>query len=375
MPTTAVPSAVPTVPVTPSGHALGWSDPLTTLPPGGGFTSLSCISSTFCVAAGGGANAADQLDTAGSGVTVSWDGAAWSAPSVYFPAPAGGPVGAPISPAIGCTGGPFCLVVDGTLHASTGNGTTWSTPATVATGTALPPGPSDPGPGHAGSRSAAVSCPLPSFCAVVDNTGAVAVLANGGWLAGTSFGTGSPGSPADTALFQSGRVGVACPSSSSCTAAVGSAVLDWDGTHWSKEPLPWTTGLPAPTGAVVGCPSVGLSAILSGATLSVRSGAGGWSAPQTIDPAGGLDAVSCPTATFCLAADVHGSVLDWAGGSWSAPVEVLPAATEYTGDPTSVACSSPQFCMVMNGDGDYATFSGTTLAQPGGLSAVPGPTG
>jgi hypothetical protein len=37
---------------------------------------------------------------------------------------------------------------------------------------------------------------------------------------------------------------------------------------------------------------------------------------------------------------------------------VIPAAAEYPGLGTSVSCASPQFCMVMNGDGDYATYSG-----------------
>ena len=40
------------------------------------------------MAVGGGANNADAEGTAGAGVTLSWDGAAWSSPSVYFPAPA-----------------------------------------------------------------------------------------------------------------------------------------------------------------------------------------------------------------------------------------------------------------------------------------------
>ena len=61
------------------------------LPPAGGFTSLSCISEVFCLAAGGGANEADAADSTGPGVVASWDGATWSTPAIYFAASADGP--------------------------------------------------------------------------------------------------------------------------------------------------------------------------------------------------------------------------------------------------------------------------------------------
>ncbi len=365
-PSTSAPSAAPTLPATPVTRAVGWSPVLTTLPPGGGFTSLSCISDTFCVAAGGGANQADSLGTAGSGVTVSWDGATWSNPSVDDPAPASGPVTTPIMPAIACTGGPLCVIVDGTDHQSTGNGTDWSAPSPLPLGAPLPASPGDPGPGHPGSRTAAVVCPSPELCAVVDNTGHAIVDREGSWQAASSFGTPAPPQPS-VALYQQGPIGLSCPSASSCTAVVGNAVLDWDGSAWMKEAAPWTAGPVAPTGAAVACLATGLCGIVSGTSLTVRTGAQPWSSPEVIDAAGGLDSISCPTSTFCMAADQRGGVLQWNGGSWSAPVQLLPQASEYTGDPTTVACSSPQFCMVMNGDGDYATFTGSVPPVAGGV--------
>src|SRR5664279_6597436 len=184
--TTTLPSATPTTVVAPVVQAPGWTGSLTSLPPGGGFTSLSCISDTLCVAVGGGANAADAGDTTGSGVTVSWDGAAWSEPSVYYAAPAVGPTLAPVLAAVACTGGPFCMIVDGSGHVSTGDGTNWSMPSSLGMGPTLPANPSDPGPGHTDSRSVAVSCPPSTFCAVVDNTGHTYTLRDGAWLLHTS---------------------------------------------------------------------------------------------------------------------------------------------------------------------------------------------
>ncbi len=363
-PTTTLPSATPTTVVAPVAKSPGWTGSLTSLPPGGGFTTLSCISDTFCIAAGGGANSADSSGTTGSGITVSWDGAAWSEPSVYFPAPAVGPATVPILPSIACTGGPFCVIADGSGHTSTGDGTNWSAPVGLGAAPPLAADPSDPGPGRPGSRSAAVSCPTHTFCAVVDNTGHAYTFQNGTWLAPRSFGVPAVSGAAapTTSLYQAGSVGLWCTSDASCTAVVGAWVLDWDGTTWTEEPTPWTTApvAVAPQASAIACPTATLCAIIQGAAVSARVTGKTWSAPETVDPQGGLDSISCPTATFCLAADIHGSVLTWNGATWSAPQQVVPAATEYTGDPTSVSCPNDRFCMVMNGDGDYATFIAPT---------------
>lgn len=371
-PTTTLPSATPTTVVAPVAQAPGWTGSLTTLPPGGGFTSLSCISDTFCVAVGGGANAADSSGTTGSGVSVSWDGAAWSEPSVYYAAPAVGPTLAPVLPAVACTGGPFCMIVDGSGHVSTGDGTNWSVPSALVTGPPLPANPSDPGPGHAGSRSAAVACPTSTFCAVVDNTGHTYTLRNGTWLPPLSFDDppGSGAAAPTTALYQAGVIGVWCSSSSSCIAVVGTSILDWDGTTWHEEPVPWTAAPGAATvqAGAVACPTSTLCALVHDTGVSYRITGKSWSPLETVDPQGGLDSISCPTTSFCLAADHGGSVVTWNGSSWSAPQKVIPAAIEYTGDPTTVSCTGDGFCMVMNGDGDYATY---TPVQPPAVGVTP----
>jgi hypothetical protein len=338
----------------------GWASDLTSLPPGGGFASLSCISDTFCVAAGGGTSGDGAELTTGSGVAVSWDGASWSDPSVYYPAPPNGPVNTPVLPTIACTSGPTCVIVDGSDHVSDGNGTTWSAPAPLAGAPALPAGPTDPGPGHPGSRTGGVSCPSPTTCAIVDNTGHVYTLRDGRWLAPQSFGApgGTPGST--VSLYQAGRVGVSCPSASQCTAVIGTSVLDWDGNTWSEKPAGWKPALTSgPSQATaIACPTTTWCAVVNGAGVSVRSAAGQWSATQTIDPRGGLDSISCPTTSFCLAADDGGAVMAWNGTGWSAPDQVIPAATEYTGIGTTVSCPTIQFCMVLNSDGDYSTYNG-----------------
>jgi hypothetical protein len=355
--TSTVPSATPTTVIPPVTSPPGWAAPLTALPPGGGFTSVSCLSDTFCIAAGGGDNQADIDDTGGAGVSDSWDGAAWADPSVYFPAPSSGTATAPIMPAISCTNGPLCVIADGTDHVSSGNGTDWSTPAALAPGGAPSSNPADPGAGHPGSRHAAVSCPAPSFCAALDNTGQVAVLRSGHWSSLQSLATGSTG----TSLYVAGPVGLSCPGTSACLAVVGPDVFGWNGTSWAEQPS-WAPPGSGSAGAALSCPEVTLCWLVSG-RAAVEWSAGHWSPEQTIDPASGLDAVSCPTASFCVAVDTSGAVATWNGSGWSPPQHVVPAATEYTGDPTSVSCPGAAFCMVLNGDGDYTTF---TAAAPTG---------
>ncbi len=354
------PSAVPTTVLPPAVPAPGWTQALTALPPGGGFSSLSCLSDTFCIAAGGGTSGDPSELTAGSGVAESWDGAAWSEPSVYYPGPATGSVTAPVLPAVACTSGPSCLIADGSGHTSDGNGTDWSTPTAMPTAPSMPTNPDDPGAGHPGSRTMAVSCPSPTFCAFVDNTGHTYELADGRWLASQSFGTPS-GHGAPVSLYQPGRVGVSCPTPSACMAVVGASVLDWNGSSWAEESEPWTSSLAsgASDATAISCPTASLCAIANGTGVSMGSPGGPWSSAPNADPDGQLDSISCPSATFCLAAGSSGSVVTWNGAGWSSPDQVIPSADEYPGNGTSVSCPNPQFCMVLNGDGDYATYSGS----------------
>jgi hypothetical protein len=363
--TTSEPSATPTTVTAPVQTTPGWTGVLTTLPPGGGFSSLSCISDTFCVAVGGGTDfvtapgTGNAPTTTGAGATVSWDGASWSEPSVYLPAPASVPVTAPVLPSISCSAGPSCTIVDGSGQVSSGDGTNWAAPSPLASATGFAANPADPGPGHAGARSAWVSCPNVTFCAAVDNTGHTYTRSGSHWLTPQAFAEPS----GRVSLYQTGRVGITCANSSFCTAVVGDTALDWDGTAWSEEAVHWTTAPPAGPTAIA-CPTTQLCAIVSGPRLWVRKGAQGWAPAGNIDPGGTLDAIACPAATFCLASDTGGRVLSWDGSNWSAPRQVVPPAVEYTDPGTSLSCPTASFCMVMNGDGDYATFSGSG-APPG----------
>ena len=74
--------------------------------------------------------------------------------------------------------------------------------------------------------------------------------------------------------------------------------------------------------------------------------------------------MSCPTLAFCMAVDAYGDVVHLADGTWSSPAKVVPTPSEYAGDGTSLSCPSDQFCMVLTGDGDYATYQGPDPNAP-----------
>jgi hypothetical protein len=301
---------------------------------------------------------------------AAWDGATWSPPTTYYPT-SPGIAPPPWLPAISCTGGPLCAVVDGSDHTSLGDGTTWTPPSPLGAVPAMPVNPADPGPGHQDARSAAVSCPTAQFCAFADNTGHLATLHGTTWSAPRAFTTRVGAST--VGLYQSGRVGVSCTDDATCTALVGGAVLDWDGTTWTASAAPW--GSSAATGdTAVSCPAAGTCVAVHGSSVSTRVPGTGWSVPRFIDGNGRLDAVSCPSVSVCVAADAYGDVLRMIGGVWGPPQKVVPTSSAYTGDGTSLSCPSTQFCMVIDGDGDVATYQGATPPPATTTTTVPATT-
>ena len=169
---------------------------------------------------------------------------------------------------------------------------------------------------------------------MVDNTGHTYTLQNGTWLTPQSFGTtvGFGHGRHRVSLYQAGRVGVSCPTATSCTAVVGTTVLDWNGPVWSAEAAPWATAL-APGAAVPGhrLPDPTLCAIVNGDDIVVRDAGKAWTPRQVLDPGRQLDAISCPTRPFCIAADDQGAVMPWNGTSWTGPTQVVPAAIRVPG--------------------------------------------
>jgi hypothetical protein len=86
-----------------------------------------------------------------------------------------------------------------------------------------------------------------------------------------------------------------------------------------------------------------------------------------VEKRGPLVGVSCPSSTFCLAADGNGNVLRWNGRSWSAPQAT--GASELTG----VSCVSSTACAVVDAQGSVLLAEGSQLLPfAGGVGGLAG---
>lgn len=109
--------------------------------------------------------------------------------------------------------------------------------------------------------------------------------------------------------------------------------------------------------AAVSCAAVGWCAV-GGNNGKVFIEAGGtWQAPVQVFPAAdGLDGISCPTTSFCMAVSYLGGWAEWTGGKWSAAKTSMT-----TGGGWGVSCASAKFCMAEDGAfGDIDHWNGTS---------------
>ena len=116
-----------------------------------------------------------------------------------------------------------------------------------------------------------------------------------------------------------------------------------------------------------------MAAISLGATIetavligepSLASATPEWSTVQVIDQANAatVAAISCPTASFCMAVDEEGNAMTWNGASWSSPslVDSQPNAPVFR----SVSCTGPTFCMAVDAWGYAVAFDGSSWSAP-----------
>ena len=269
-----------------------WSEttlpvPRVAIPPAPAFVaSVSCVSSTVCLAIG---------VTAGTSFSDAWNGSGWT-----FTLGAN-LVGVPTEPeSISCVTSTLCEAVgttgDGTTWAEQWNGSLWTTVPSASPGS--------------GAVLTSDSCVSPTFCLGVGSSGSGPLAEQ--WDGSAWSTVPLPASSSGTDVVTS----VSCGSVNFCeavgTTAVGdeSTVLlyDWNGIGWSTVPIPaqlagddddTLSGVSCGPGV---CAAVGTT---SSGPLVLDDQDGTWSdaaAPPT-DPGiavDGLDAVSCG-ASSCVA--------------------------------------------------------------------------
>ncbi len=200
------------------------------------------------------------------------------------------------------------------------------------------------------------------------------------------------------------------------TLSVGSAFAVSSLPRWSP---PFSIGLSSSVGKQVNysisCPSIKLCIVVSGnGDVSYRRH-GFWTSPTLLSLGGSIDSISCANQTFCVAV-ASGESATYNGHSWSRAIKMGPKKDTYevscptttfcaaVGDsaipgqasailafdgrswinygvfPTrgakdrlvSVSCSTPQFCMAVNLDGEILGFNGKTWSpsRPFGAASL-----
>ena len=282
-----------------------------------GPNSLSCVSASFCLAAGPGS--ADMFN-----------GQSWS-PTTIWAAPPSSSIG-PVS----CVTQDWCeaLVLESTSLGGVElverwNGVQWSWPA---------------GPAPAiGANS--LYCATSTVC-VAGLSGVLDVELGSNW------------SPLNALTGSAPILAVACPSANECVG-VGTDLVTFDPEIWpvaaQAEPVASLDSIScAPTAFCVAADD-------GGDVFTHRDGA--WSGPTQIETAtGGSLLVSCSSSTSCVAADGLGRYLTYNGKSWSWPSFVSPGAG--ASPLTSLSCASARFCGAVQqigypAFGAPATFDGT----------------
>lgn len=290
-----------------------WSEP-SLLPLG--MQSVSCPSSTFCVAAG-------------FGVTM-YDGSTWSAEVDVDPHQ--------ILDAVSCPSTTFCMASDRVGNVVTFDGRSWSSPVNV-----------DPDPANGTDYGMQVACASATFCVTVDNAGHSYVYANGAW---------SGPMQVDAIDLAS----ISCPTAGFCEAASGGAVFTFDGLGWNQG---YSVGLYVSS---ISCSSPSFCAV-AGEDGSVATFNGvSWSEPKVVDDFSGFGGVSCASGSFCMAADQDGGSFDFDGSAWSASIPV----TIGSGALTTASCVAEAFCGAIDSNGVASIYQNGVWGTP--AQAVPGPT-
>ena len=289
------------------------------------------------------------------GQSIVWNGTSWSTPSQ---------IETGSITAISCASSTFCVAVDPRGYALQWNGSTWSSrrPSTTALD--------------------AVSCPTSTFCEAVTPNGYLTTWNGTSWSALSQL----------DATAAAGVSTVSCANSSFClaiwystTVYNGNDYLSWNGSIWTSIPSPTpdvTSGVPE-LYVTLGPQSVscvaGNTCILMGDDTASLGADGiypeadvtwngtSWSTLNVSVATGDNQvwSLSCASANFCAAAAPNGGAMQLVGGNWTA------AAGDFTTWVNGLSCTPSGFCMAVDAIGAHL-WSGTAwqvgLYPPGGAA-------
>jgi hypothetical protein len=300
----------------------------------GQLTSVSCTSTTACVAVG----TYIMSGATGGPIAEAWNGKSWSLETLPLPADAEAATTALNS--ISCTRATACAAV-GDFEDSEGNfdplAETWN-------GTSL----SVQYPPDAANTNydslLGISCTTSTHCIAVGQGELQGGTTTSDTLAekwnGTSWSIQNTPNPSGSTFNFLG--GISCTSAKACSAAANGFAERWNGAKWSLQPTPTPSG--GTSGALAeiscsvatDCTAVGEYDNASGTGSPLAEGSRGsdWTVQETPVPNSGtsasqLSAVSCRTTTKCVAVGQY--TTDSSGDVDPLVESYSPLATTNTG--------------------------------------------
>jgi hypothetical protein len=223
-------------------------------------------------------------------------------------------------------------------------------------------------PGAANNSLSAVSCVSAALCEAVgsrpDSSGAGTIALAEMWNGATWQIQKTANPPQPSNGLRMTLTGVSCVSPGFCEAvgssssASGGGAEAWNGTNWALQAVP---GGPL---AAVSCTSASfcMAAGIDG-HVDVWNGTS-WSAQQSAAGFTSLSSVSCASSGFCEATG-FGPAGDeaegWNGTAWSAQATPAPAGGSSVGL-SAVSCTGAQSCEAV-GSYSNSTFQQVTLAE------------
>ncbi len=332
------------LPLIESWNGSSWSiDASATLNPPYGATlnSVSCSAPASCMAVG--------EEPGGGGVLAErWDGSSWEQSSIPLPEPPQGRLSG-----VSCTSSTSCVAVSGEDFTERYDGSTWH--FTQLTD---------------GAGLGAVACTAADNCTAVGDAGVGAGAERWNGSKWSMLGNANPYGIVATVLS-----GVGCGAAANCVA-VGSTASPfalaehWNGGTWSLTPVPEPSGAvnssfgSTSCSSTTECVAVGFYAVAPGGDwiskpLAEIWDGSRWAVQNAASPnvpnlrGSSLDAVTCPTASACVAVGAmkirsmnHPLVERWNGSAWTIqPTPALPAIN--VGALNGVTCRSSADCIAV----------------------------
>jgi hypothetical protein len=377
---------------------ISWSIVASPTPPTGALrvelSGVTCASATSCYAVGSTISTAPAYRY--GALIEHWDGAAWKV--VARPNPSGAVTSALRS--VSCFSADNCMAVG--FHVETGDNkggplaVRWNGKSSAITPIAVPKTrPIDALLAVASLSS--VSCPTATACIAVGNTSSDALVER--WN-GTKWSRVATPALTDQYLLTELR-GVSCISPTDCFAvgdtfhpydqregvAMRNSVIEhWNGTAWKI--LPRAAGVPVTKNSrgaaglselnAVSCTTASSCVAIGNSSVAERWNGTKWS----LAPLSGsksysqLNQVACASTTMCFAVGQAVALLAggqntlierWTGTSWAAMPSPTPAGINVYAELDSIACVGPADCTAV---GSYYAFKDSGLSSQYGVALI-----